>query len=432
MPELAEAALPTDLGAETGVSDGSESVSSDNTATGTDGGADTGAAQAAEEVQTGSESTVETQPETDASGDGRTIPAAIRQHFSELKTQNPALYKQLKGIFFSEREFRNHFPQGPQEAVKLKEFVDTVGGEDGWQGVQDTLKGWEDLDALYSNGDKGFVDKISASDPEAFGQMMPHALEKFAELNQDNYQHLMARVLVNTLGQSPLGRVYQALAGDEKTKALAQELSQWYNGVDSLASKVPERKVDPERQKFEQEKREYEEKKQTEFRENVGKELQSFYLQNIESSLGAEFKARNRNFPQLKTSNPDSYWDMVNSTYNRVRQALSSDKTFVSKFESLLQNGDGEGAKKLAQSRAQRMMAESAKKTYNAFNIGSGAATAQAKSTTETQQQRTTVAPTTKLSKQPEPEQIDWNRTQSGMILDGKAYLKGRKELVTF
>lgn len=434
MPELAEAALPE-------LTTGAETVSHvvEEPGTGADAGGDSASpdtgAESAQPGQSTSETGETVEPgaeEAQAQEDGRTVPADIRKHFAELKATNPALAKKLKAVFFAEREFRSHFPNGPQEAVKLKEFVDTVGGEEGYQGLQDTLKGWEELDGLYSNGDKGFVDRISKSDPEAFGQMMPHAFEKWAELDKAGYDHLLSRVIINTLNSSPIAEIYRLLGSDEKTKALAEKLGQWYGGIDELAQKVPQKQVDPERQKFERERQEWETQKQNEFRDSVGKEMQSFYVQNIESAISAEFKTRNRSFSQLKSSNEDAYWMMVNDTYNRIRQSLSSDKAFIGKFESLLQRGDGAAAKKLAQSRAQRIIAEAAKKTYSAFNVGSGTATAQAKTTAQTQQQRANAPPTTKLNTQPQPEQIDWGRTDPGMVLDGKAYLKGRKELVTF
>lgn len=430
MPETLEAALPELAAAETAVADvntestpdaGGDSASPDTGAESEESGQDS--AQTGETVERGAE-------EAQTQEDGRTIPPDLRKHFAELKAQNPALYKKLKGLYFAEREFRNHFPGGPQEVLKLKEFVDTVGGEEGWQGVQDTLQGWEELDGLYSNGSPEFVDRIANSDPEAFSAMVPKALERWAELDKDNYDHVMARVVANTINASPIGEIYRALQATDETKALAEKLASWYNGIQELSSKVPEKKVDPERQKFEREKAEWEEKKQGEFREKVGQELQSFYVSGLESNLGNEFKARNRNFSQLKTADSETYWAMMNDAYGRIRQALQGDKTFTSKFESLLKEGNGQAAVKLTRSRVERLMPEIAKKTYKVFNLGT--TTQQKKEQQQTNQQRANVPPQTKLARQPQPEEIDWNRTNSGMILDGKAFLKGRKELVTF
>ena len=430
MSDTLEAAMPDLAGAESAVADVPEVTEADAAGDGVP--TDTGS-ESAESGQDGAETgepAERGEAEAQAQEDGRTVPPDIRKHFAELKAQNPALYKKLKGLFFAEREFRTHFPGGPQEALKLKEFVDTVGGQEGWQGVQDSLKSWEDLDALYSNGNPEFVDRIANSDPEAFSQMVLKALERWAELDKDNYEHVMARVVANTLNASPIGEIYRALQANEDTKALAEKLAGWYNGIQDLSSKVPEKKVDPERQKLEREKAEWEEKKQTEFRDNIGKEMRTFYVQNIETNLANEFKARNRNFAQLKKADEETYWAMMNDAYGRVRQVLSADQQFQSKFESLIKEGNGQAAAKLAKSRAERILADVAKKTYKVFNLGT--TTQQRKEQAQTNQQRTNVPPQSKLSKAPQPEEIDWNRSDSKMIMDGKAFLKGRKDMVTF
>lgn len=434
MPETVEAALPE-------LSTGAEMASdvAEESTTGSDAAGDSLSPDAGAESAESGQDSAETgdaaergAEEAQAQEDGRTIPTDLRKHFAELKAANPQLAKRLKALYFAEREFRNHFPSGPQEALKLKEFVDTVGGEEGWQGVQDTLKGWEELDGLYSNGDKQFVDRISASDPEAFGQMMPHAFEKWAELDKSGYDHLMARVLVNTLQSSPIAEIYRALGADEKTKALAEKLGQWYSGIDDLAQKVPQKQVDPERQKLEHEKAQWEEQKQSEFRDKVGQELQGFYVQNLESHLGNEFKARNRNFSQLKTADSETYWAMMNDAYGRIRQNLQNDKTFIAKFESLVKEGNGQAAVKLAKSRVERMLPEAAKKTYKVFNLGT--TTQQRKDQALANQQRSNVGPTgtIKMNAKDLEGKIDWDRSTADMVAGGKAYIKGRKELVTF
>src|SRR5512146_958344 len=186
MPETLEAALPELAAAETAVSDVNTESASGADAAGDSASPDAGtdSAESGQGSPEAGETAERGEAEAQAQEDGRTIPPDLRKHFAELKAQNPALYKKLKGLYFAEREFRNHFPGGPQEVVKLKEFVDTVGGEEGWQGVQETLKGWEELDGLYSNGSPEFVERIAKSDPEAFSQMVPKALERWAELDK--------------------------------------------------------------------------------------------------------------------------------------------------------------------------------------------------------------------------------------------------------
>ena len=86
-------------------------------------------------------------------------------------------------------------------------------------------------------------------------------------------------------------------------------------------------------------------------------------------------------------------------------------------------------------------MAEAVRKTYKAFyTLGGGKAvdTRQRQANAQATRDIGTGAAPVKLDKMPQPEEIDRTRLPKGYrtvedaLLDGKAYLKGRKEMVQF
>src|SRR5665213_1922819 len=186
---LATASVPS-VGAGTSAAVAEPSPSSDYGSPTDAPGADTATSDAA----TGT-TTVETDPVDSPEGvqDGRIVP----QEFRELFKANP----KLKNLFYSERAFRQEFPT-VQEARKAKEFIETVGGEEGWQAIQDGQAKQQEIDGLYASRDpqkqRDFVKHLLTQDKGAFRAIVPVALAEFHQADPQTYNRVMSQIIANT------------------------------------------------------------------------------------------------------------------------------------------------------------------------------------------------------------------------------------------
>jgi hypothetical protein len=268
-------------------------------------------------------------------------------------------------------------------------------------------------------------------------------LEQFARLDRDGYNHTMSSLIVNTLQSWKLNDIYSALAANEQTRHLAEHLANQYNSLDELARNIPQKKIDPEREKFEKEKQEFQQQKTKEFRESVGQEMLKFNVSQIESHLATEMKARGLDLAKMKSQDPEDFRILLSNCNQALASVMGKDQQFSNKFESFLAAGDKNGAIKFAQARISSLVADAVKKTYRAFTKLGGGQTAEIKRREQANAARKDLGPGSpsggnKLSTPPDGSSIDWSRTPKGYrsvkeaVLDGVAYLKGQKDPVHF
>jgi hypothetical protein len=382
-------------------------------------------------------------------GDGRTLPAAMRALLSEVKKTNPKLSGQLRDMWFQGQQLRATFPGGLPEVVKVKEALDAIGGLDGIQTIraeaQATKAELEKIDTGFANGDAAVLDTIIKQSPEGFAKLMPTALEHFSKVDAEGYEHAMSRVVVATLDISPLGKAYNALAqwGKEnpEVKAIADEIAEWYGRIKTAASHVPEKKIQPEVEKLQQEKRAWEEQKSQEFLASVNKEFNAYCLGQCEKSLSAEFNARGLNLDAIKKADPESFQTLLSNCDAAVGRVVRQDQAFQQSLKGILATRDKDRALQFSKARADKIIAEAVRKTYKAFYTMGGGKAVDSRQKTQAAQATRDIgqgAAPVKLDHTPGEGEVDWKRVPPGYkrvedaLLDGKAYLKGKKELVSF
>ena len=375
--------------------------------------------------------TVETEVSTDAAKptetedvtDGRTIPSKYR----ELFKQHP----ELRNQWFQNREMLKIFPQGVKQAQELHTKLEQMGGFEGIQQQQQEFEAarqeWDNLDRQYDAADPQFIKNIAAENKEAFTKLMPTALDTLYETDPAQYSHLMARVVVATLDKSPLASVYQMLNSKEETKSAAAELAKWYDGIEKLSQQVPVKKVDPEQEKFQQEKQTFEQQKQKEFEQSINTENYQANTRTVDSVLAREFQRVGQNLEAFKKSNPDGYRLMLKNSLEGLTEILSADTEFNRRLSAIVQTKDRAKATRFVQSTVAQKAPDIVTKIFRAFT--KGAAKPMQKAVVPQNGQRTQPVI---MSKQPGEKDIDWNRTTSDMVLAGKAFVKGRKEQVSW
>jgi hypothetical protein len=352
-----------------------------------------------------------------AGADGRKLPSALRNLVAQLKTTDPKLANQLKSQWFAEQAFKAEFAGGLKEARALKQFQEQVGGEEGWKQVQEALSASRQADELFAKGDISVIDNLATNQPEGFAKLVPAALDKLATVNPEMYQHVGARIVAASLPVDVMNAAYQALLAGEQTKPAAEALKRWFDSIQQLASKAPQKKIEPERRKLEQEKQEWQSAKTREFQKGIADEVTSSAAKQTTDLLKG--LAGTRVLSEAATAR-------LRANIERELDAqLLADKGFIEKRDRLLKEGDRVKILANFNQEVTKRLPEITKRVYREF-YGTAAPV---KAKTDVGQG---TGGATGQAKQPSRDQIDWTRTTQRMILDNQAFVKGQTAKVTW
>jgi G:T/U-mismatch repair DNA glycosylase len=359
-----------DAGADTSDAD-ADAVASDDTPDDTDGqaaaGKDTKPAQKILE------------------GDGRQMPAKLRAAIAEAKKTDPQLAAQLKdiywGYFNQKNEIAKHFPGGIAEAVKLKETVDDLVGQDGLEELTGELGEYRSLDQQFIEGNPEFIRAAVEKFPDGFKKLMPSMIDTWSDVDPESYERRMAGIIVGTLRQAQAddqGNALGTFAGNEeravdylqmlqttpeqksiidKVVALLGINQRLLNGWTNLANSKPRAPtVNPDQQRIDRERTELNQREAKMFTDGVGRDFNSFSHPKIDAELTKLLNGR----PITDASKNIFY----NKVKNRILLNLRSQPGFESKYDSLCDNKDHAGAIKMLTSRGGPLLADAVDKTY--------------------------------------------------------------------
>lgn len=356
-------------------------------------------------------------------GDGRLIPQKYRELFKNDKD--------LRNLWFANANLKKEVPGGLNEVRQLKQFHAEVGGPEGVEALRQVGVELEQIDAQLEAGDPKLIERV-ASNPETFSKLMGSGLEQWAKSSPENYQHTMARVMLNTFNNSGatniLNQLQTAIAGKnfEQASQAWDKFADWFGGIEGIAAKQPEKKIDPERQKLDNDRQQFETERTKTFQTAVGNDVKSHYQAGFDKELSTEMKARGLDLAKIKAEDPESYGILIRNCDLQLGAELKKDQTFIKQYTALLKSMDQGKATAFAKAKIDKVLTQVVQKTYRAFNRLGGGPAAKA--------QPNPAAPPAgpqivKGARPPAQDQIDWQRTKPGQVLDGEAYLKGKPEL---
>ena len=382
---------------------------------------DTGA-----EVQAETGTTVET--ETEAGPDGRTIP----QKFRELFKANP----ELRNVYFSERAFREVYPT-VQSAREAREFIETIGGEEGWNEVQEGRQEQATLNDLYYSRNpqklREYAKQVIGMDAGAFKALVPVALDELHSVDPQAYSKALAPIFANTLarafnGAGISGAITQARSllktNPEQADSVLQQIEQWENQFRDLASSKAE--TDPEREQFEQERQEWQEQRQRE-------ESDRFKSGYRESCVKSIVPSVDRHMTQLlagRKLDTDSMNVLKENVFRKVSQMSMKDENYVKQRDQALARKDSKAALRIFTTKFNQVLPEAARIIYKTFNLGAvKPAAKQGEQKPGTTRQATSQNGVLRIAKAPGPYEIDRMKTSDRMISNGEAFLKDGKHV---
>jgi len=296
------------------------------------------------------------QGETDEKSiDARTNPAAVRAALKALRDSDPKMApiaRQLNDAFGRYNAYKSVFPK-VADAQNARALLDAVGGEEGFTGLQESVKAIQATDAKLYAGDPSVIDDIiedmrSEGKIDAFGKLAKPFLEKLRATDEKAYFAAMKPHFYEGLRGVGFGNVVQNLAqllsGDqpniEGARALTTQMSEWFEdlkaGVDSQSKET----LDPERQAFEQERTKFQTERQQEFQKGVATECDSHNNKALGTALKSYLK-----MPFFKGWSRESLVDLGAGLKQQLYAELGQDKAYQTQMDAFFSQKSPDKAK---------------------------------------------------------------------------------------
>ncbi len=210
-------------------------------------------------------------------------PANVRSALKSLKAdpKNEEVVKELNCAFERWSAAKAIFPKGVVEMTEAKAFIDSVGGPEGYQKMQDMIDAVTSTDELLYAADPKLWDNViedlkASGHPEALGQLAPAFLAKLRMTDEAAFYNATIPVVAEALKEIHMdsfikqfneainekdstGKVTPNVA---KVTELIKAVTDWYVDLDKDAKARTAAPVDtPERKKFLAEKAAFEKTK---------------------------------------------------------------------------------------------------------------------------------------------------------------------------
>lgn len=360
-------------------------------------------------------------------GDGRQVPAKWKALFDEAKTHG--LDKEVKQLFFGQQRLTQKFPGGVNEAVKLADTIQEFGGLEGIGELKSDNEAFHQDAETYMTNPQQWLGETFENNPDAALKAFALSLDYVSEHHSEQYDHLMGKVIVNTMDQGPVHEIYNLLASLKDNPAAqqaAKTLADFYNGIQGLAKKVPEKKVDAERQKLEADRAKLgTEKEQL---QNHTVNSQTIPLLGRQMTTDIEKLAKDAGFDLKKfvAEQPEAYQAMRGKILNAVMEKASADKAFVRNYKSVMKEGNTTRAVKMMNDKHDAIRADIVRQIAKGFGIAKKAGLRPASGGARTVSSGDKSGTVSRVSAKPPSNEIDWSKT-GNMIYDAKAVLKNGK-----
>jgi hypothetical protein len=370
-------------------------------------------------------------------GDGRTIPAELK----ELIKAHPERAKLLKDLYFTNARY-NKFGK-VADLQKLKDLVDSYGSFEDAQRVKERLdeigsldelvqshQAYERIDEQFTAGDPAYIDHIAKANPEAFAKLAPSFLQRFGDDHPEQYNYLMAGVVMSTLINNgtvnALSLLKQAAASGniEQVRQIAAHLEQSISGIQELSARAPQVRAgnDPIAAQLETERQQIQRERQELFINSVKEQTAAWVSPEISKAL--------KPFGKIK---PELLNRLDRDTKEEIGTILGQNAQFQNKLKQAISRGDRDAAIRLYKQYVAPLIGNAARKIAGEYGLKAQAhkpgQPTQAQNGQRTQATSTKVeAGFEKVTKYPDvkdvrrdfPEYYDWAAKDMFLLKNGK------------
>lgn len=239
----------------------------------------------------------EVEPEPAAKGpefDGKKLPDAAKKGLNELKAINPQAATALKDSFYAMGASLTQYQQAfekPADAIAARQMFDQVGGPEGVTAIQSERDEWNEIDASFGEGKPDFYKNLAEANPDAFLKGIPHAINEFASRAPEQYGYYANTVTLNTLASAGLttkilADTYNNVKADNPVAAgILQEIYQMISPLEAKKAQFEQKRVDPEKEKFQQEKAQFETNRRVEFEQDVDRQARANFAEKLKPEI---------------------------------------------------------------------------------------------------------------------------------------------------
>lgn len=369
-------------------------------------------------------------------GDGRRAPAKFKKLFDLAK--KAGLEKEAKQLYFAQQRLAKVIPGGIGAAIELAQNVERLGGLEAIEQLQTDAESYAADAELFEKGDPRWVETGFEESPESALKMFAHSLDYVAEKHPEHYDHLMAKVIVNDLGNLDVRALYSKLASlkdDPQAKELAKQLADYYNSRLEASRKAPEKKPDAQSSALKKREDELGKKEMNLRQAEARTEIKPTLQNQIGSTIRAEAKARGLDLQKLAKAYESEYLDLVTKIHRRVNELAVKDNRFTRNFHAHLVKGEIKKAVKLANDKHNAIIGDAVRETFEKSGIfrgkrGSGQGADKDKDKQRAAGGQGAGEGWTRVKDRPKNSEINWSRTTQAMQLDGKYVLNDGKKVV--
>jgi hypothetical protein len=356
--------------------------------------------------------------------DGRKMPDGLKKAIAGIKATNPEAAKAIKGLYWSDQEYRAAFPK-PADAVAAKNLIEEIGGPEGIQGITAEREEWQQIDKDFSEGKPEFVKGLAEGNPEAFLKTAPHVINEFAQRAPEQYQYYANNVAVNTLASAglsldSLAAAYHKFSDNPQAQAVIADVHNALVGLKEKAAAFEQKRVDPREEQLKQREQQFEEKRRADFEGSVASQAEKFLAEKMQPEIDRIVGTRKVDPEAMK-----GYQEMVQA---KVMKMLGEVKGFEATLEAHYRTGDAAKSVAYVQSQYNRILPVAAK-VIEPFlrNIAPGAAKPVAKNPVTGARQPSGPGEVV-LKEMPDYSQIDFNKCTVADVMQGNAILKNGKK----
>jgi hypothetical protein len=376
------------------------------------------------------------------SGDGRKIPGKIKKLFEAAKAGG--FEKEAKQFFFGLQRLNKVIPGGINGAIELARSVEEFGGVEGVQALQSDLQTHQEDAELFNRADPRWVESGFTENPESALKLFTHSLDYVAEHHPEQYDHLMAKVIINDLGAAPVHDIHALLSSlkdNAQAQALAKKLAEYYNSRNDTAKKTPEKKPDAQNKALTDREAKLEKQTMDLRFTQVNNEVFPQMKSDVTRTLQAQAKLGGIDLPKLAKDYPAEWRSMLNEIHQEIMKAATKDQRFIDKHYALVKKGDIKRAAAAVNAKHAAIIPDIARRIMQNYGVFRGKkANGAGPGNKGAQGDRGNAGNTgnagnanqgwTKVSARPQNGTIDWSKTTSAMQLDGKYILNDGKKVV--
>jgi hypothetical protein len=355
--------------------------------------------------------------------DGRKMPDALKKAIAGIKATNPEAAKAIKGLYWSDQEYRSAFPK-PADAVAAKTLIDEIGGQEGIQTITAEREEWSQIDRDFAEGKPEFVKGLAEGNPDAFLKTAPHVINEFATRAPEQYQYYANNVAVNTLASAGisldgLAQAFHKMAENPQAQAVIAEVHNALAGLKEKATQFEQKRTDPREEALKQKETAFEQKRRADFEGSIASQAEKYLGDKMQPEIDRIVGTRKVDPEAMK-----GYQEMVQA---KVMKMLGEIPNFENTLEAHYRTGDASKSVAYITSQYNRILPIAAKVIEPYLRNIAPSAARPVVNGKPAQAAKPAGAGEVVLKEMPEWDQIDYSKCTVADVMTGKAVLKNGK-----